>query len=107
MAMMQEKLTACKEEIAKLNESIGVLKERLTDKQLECNNYWMRWQCSQFNGEEAMLRLNNLSENFNSEMDIKRQNADAYERLHNSYTRCDRLMKYQGREVMRVTFKAN
>merc|ERR1719446_1633835 len=27
--------------------------------------------------------------------------------LENRHTRCDRLMKYRGREVMRTTFKAN
>lgn len=107
MSMMQDKLTQAKEEIANLEEEVGNLKERLTDKMAECNDYWRKWQSAQLNGEEAMTRLNNLSEKFNEEMEIKQKNAAAYQVLENKFIRCDRLMKYQGREVMRVSFKAN
>merc|ERR1719333_522654 len=107
MAMMQDKITAAKETIGKLEDEVNELKERLTNKKAECDDYWRRWQSAQMNGEEAMLRLNNVSIQYNEEMEVKRQNAAAYQVLENKHTRCDRLMKYQGREVMKVTFKAN
>jgi hypothetical protein len=107
MAMMQDKITAAKETIGKLEDEVNELKERLINKKAECDNYWCRWQSAQMNGEEAMLRLNNVSIQFNEEMEVKRQNAAAYQVLENKHTRCDRLMKYQGREIMKVTFKAN
>lgn len=107
LSMMQDKLTAAKQQIADLEDEIGILKERLADKQAECNDYWRKWQTSKMQGEEAMLLLNNLTERWNKEMEIKVENAKAYQVLENKLTRCDRLMKYQGREVMRVTFKAN
>merc|ERR1719327_716971 len=107
MAMMQDKITAAKETIGKLEDEVNELKERLTNKKAECDNYWRRWQSAQMNGEEAMLRLNNVSIQYNEEMEIKSENQRAYQVLENKHTRCDRLMKYQGREIMRTTFKAN
>jgi len=107
LAMMQDKLTEAKAQIASLQAEMWALREAVTDKQAECNLYYKNWQTSQYCCEEAMLRLHNLSEQHNVEMEIKRQAAEAYSKLRNQHTRADRLMKYQGREVMRVTFKAN
>jgi hypothetical protein len=107
LSMMQEKLTQAKEQMEKMEAEINQLKERLADKKIESDRNWRMWQTAQMNGEEAMLRLNDLSEKYMEEMDIKRQNAEAYQVLLNKHTRCDRLMKYQGRQIMSVTFKAN
>merc|ERR1719162_1026193 len=90
-----------------MEDDMWVLKDRMTDKQAQADNYWRKWQSSQLNGEEAMLRLHFLWESMNEEMDIKKKNAAAYEVLENKQTRSSRLMTMQGKEKMKVTFKAN
>lgn len=107
LAMMQEKLTACKEQIAKLDAEVQSLKTDLSDKRREFDDAHRKWNTTQMTLEDTMKRLNDLTIKFNEEMEIKKKNAAAHEVLHNKFIRCDRLMKYVGRERLRVTFKAN
>jgi len=107
LAMMQEKLSAAKAEMAKLQEEKAELRERLADHLARCDNYWMQWQSTTMKCEETALRLNNLCEHLKDEMEIKRQRTEAFDRLSNVHIRADRLLKWQARDVMKITFKAN
>lgn len=107
LAMMQEKLVMAKHEIAVINQQMENMKERLSDTIVERDTYWRRWQKERMWAEESVLRLNDLNENWNREMDVKRINQEKYNLLDNRFVRCDRLMKFQSREVMRKTFVAN
>jgi len=107
LAMMQDKLTKCKENIAALEVEVQNLKTDLCDTRRECDDNWKKWQIAKMQGEEAIQRLNHLSVQFNEEMEIKQQREAKHRVLENKFIRCDRLMKYQGRERMRQTFKAH
>merc|ERR1719379_3049885 len=83
--MMQEKLNLAKRENERLHEEVTQLRTDFADKTRESDDNWSKWQRAKMQGEEAILKLNKLWEDWNEEMILKEENARKYRKMENMF----------------------